>query len=476
MSLTRTLFGAMVREEYRLHADLFGGRRFVGFPLLIAALGAGTMWFLSLTDVTVASVAAGLHALAFAFGLHTGTVGFVGRDALENLLGDMTLLVFSARTLPLSRRRLLAVFLVKDLAFYAVAFLLPLTLSVAPLAYVRDPALAARLPVLWATTTLTFLFGMTVTFALVGLSTRGLSARILGLAAAAAVGLGVAAEFDLLSLTPYALYRSPSPTAVAAAILPSVALAAVGLAAYDPTSRSGARTATASFGRWRRRLRDENGLLTRSLIDVARSSGGLWKVVFSGGVLFGVSAALVGLTETVTGVEPSTGLSFGALLGLTGFTTYNWLTQFDDPDEHLSYPVSVADLFAAKFRAFLLLAVPNGLVYLAVAVAWLGGDPAHVAVGALLLVGVELYLFGLTTYLAGFQPNEFLFDSVLFAAFGAAVALALVPTLIVALVVSPVPTSLLGGLAVAAAALAAVGVGLYRRAVPRWEEKLLAGG
>jgi len=476
MSLTRTLFGAMVREEYRLHAELFGGRRFVGFPLLIAALGGGTTWFLSLTDVTVATVAAGLHALAFAFGLHTGSVGFVGRDALENLLGDMTLLVFSARTLPLSRRRLLAVFLVKDVAFYAVAFLLPLALSVAPLAYARDPALLAGVPALWATTTLTFLLGMSVTFALVGLSTRGLSARIAGLAAAAALGLAVAAEFDPLAFTPYALYRAPSPTTLAAAVLPALALAAVGLAASDPSSRSGARTADPAFGRWRRRLGDENGLFTRSLLDVARSSGGLWKVVFSGAVLFGVSAALIGVTETVTGVEPSTGLSFGALLGLTAFTSYNWLTQFDDPGEYLAYPVSVADLFAAKFRAFLLLAVPNGLLFLALAVLWLGGDPVHVAVGALLLVGVELYLFGLTTFLAGFQPNEFLFDSVLFAAFGAAVAVALVPVLVIALVVSPVSSALLGGLAVAGVGLGAVGVGLYRLAVPRWEEKLLAGG
>ncbi|WP_121821436.1 hypothetical protein [Halostella salina] len=476
MSLTRTLFGAMVREEYRLHAELFGGRRFVGFPLLIGALGTGTMWFLSLTDVTVATVTAGLHALAFAFGLHTGSVGFVGRDALENLLGDMTLLVFSARTLPLSRRRLLAVFLVKDVAFYAVAFLLPLALSVAPLAYARDPALLAGVPALWATTTLTFLLGMSVTFALVGLSTRGLSARVAGLAAAAALGLAVVAEVDPLALTPYALYRDPSAAALGAAVLPALALAAVGLAAYDPTSRSGARTADPSFGRWRRRLGDENGLLTRSLLDVARSSGGLWKVVFSGAVLFGVSAALIGVTETVTGVEPSTGLSFGALLGLTAFTSYNWLTQFDDPGEHLAYPVSVADLFAAKFRAFLLLAVPNGLLFLALSVAWLGGDPAHVAVGAALLVGVELYLFGLTTYLAGFQPNEFLFDSVLFAVFGAAVAVALVPVLVIALVVSPVSTTLLGGLAAGGVAFAIVGVALYQRAVPRWEAKLLAGG
>lgn len=474
-SLNWTLFREMLAEEWRLHADLFGGRRFAAFPVVVAALGAATTWFLSLSGVTVATVVAGVHALAFAFGLHTGSIGFVGRDALENLLGDVTLLMFSARTLPVSRRRLLGVFLVKDVVYYAVIFLLPLTAAVSPLVYARDPALLARLPLLWATTTATFLLGIAVTFALVGLSTRGLPGRGVGLGAAAAAGLAWATGVDVASATPYALYVDPSPVAAAVAVVPAAALAAVGLLAYDPSTRSGARTADATFGRWRRRLGDGDGLATKSLLDVARSSGGLWKVLFSGGVLFAVSAALIGLTETVTGVEPSTGLSFGAVLGLTAFTTYNWLTQFDGPDEYLIYPVDVADAFAAKFRAFLVLAVPNGLAYFALAVLWFGAETAHVAVGAVLLLGIELYLFGLTVLLAGFSPNEFLFDSLLFAGFGLAVAVALVPVLVVALVVTPVSATLLGGLVAAGLALGAVGVGLYRRAVPRWERKLLEG-
>jgi len=475
MSLHWTLFRGMLAEEWRLHAELFGGRRFAVFPLLVTTLAAGTAWFLSLTSVTVASVVAGLHALAFAFGLHTGTIGLVGRDALENLIGDLTPLVFSARTLPVSRKTLLSVFLVKDVVYYSVLFLLPLTVSVAPLAYARDPALLARLPLLWATTTATFLFGVSVTFAFVGLSTRGLPGRGTGLLAAAAVGLAWAAGADVAGATPYALYADPSLAAAAIAVVPSAVLAVVGIAAYDPTVRSGVRTSDAAFGRWRRRLGDDTGLWTKSLLDLHRSSGGFWKVLFSGGVLFGVSAALIFLTESATGVVPSNGLSFGAILGLTAFTTYNWLTQFDDPDDYLIYPVGVADAFAAKFRAFLVLAVPNGLAYFALAVVLFGADRAHVAVGAVLLVGIELYLFGLTVALAGFQPNEFLFDSVLFAAFGAAVAAALVPVLVVGLVVTPVSTSVLGALAVAGLLFGGVGVAVYRRAVPKWERRLLAG-
>ncbi|MFW5949629.1 MAG: hypothetical protein ACOCSD_08535, partial [Halolamina sp.] len=102
-----TVFREMLREEWRLHSELLGGGRFGAFPLLIVALVAGAVWLLDVTGTDPGAVVAGMHALAFVFGLHTGSIGFVGRDAVGNVLGEVTLLVFSARTLPLSQARLL---------------------------------------------------------------------------------------------------------------------------------------------------------------------------------------------------------------------------------------------------------------------------------------------------------------------------------------------------------------------------------
>jgi len=92
-----------------------------------------------------------------------------------------------------------------------------------------------------------------------------------------------------------------------------------------------------------------------------------------------------------------------------------------------------------------------------------------------LLVGLQVYLFGLVVYLSGFSPNEFLFDTVLFAGFGLAIAVPLVPVLVVGLVMAPVPGPLLASLAVGAAALGGVGLLLYRRAVPKWTRAHLGG-
>lgn len=106
-----------------------GGRRFAAFPVFIALAGAGTVWLLRTSGTGPAQVAFGLHLLIFAFGLYTGSAGLVGRDALRDLLGDVTLIVFSARTLPVSERRLLGAFLVKDVGYYVGPFLLPLAVA-----------------------------------------------------------------------------------------------------------------------------------------------------------------------------------------------------------------------------------------------------------------------------------------------------------------------------------------------------------
>ncbi len=459
---TWTVFRWMLREEWRLHSYLFGGRRFAAFPLFVLVLSAGAVSALTVVGTDFGAVVAGFHGLVFAFGLHTGSIGLVGRDAQRNVLPTGTLIVFSARTLPLSLRRLIGLFLLKDAVYYAGLFLLPLTVGVAPAVATGDLALAA-IPVLWGSGTATFVLGVTVTFAGVALSTRGAPGGLVAVGLAAVAGLLWVAS-DLVAYTPYGLYAgTPGPAALGTG-LALATLLAVGFLAYDPTYESPARSAR-GFRAWRDRFGGD-ALLVKGLLDVHRSSGGLFKLVFSGGVLFAVSAFLIEFAGTVTGVRPATGVAFGAVLGLTAFTTYNWIASVDSPEDYLPYPLSVPDVFRAKRTAFLLLGPPVGLLYYAGAAVWWDASPAGAATGLVLMLGLMVYLFGVTVYLTGFSPNEFLFDTVLFATFFVAVAVVLVPVLVVAFVADS--GLLLAGVAATGVLVGGAGVGLYRRAVPKW--------
>lgn len=466
-SLDRRVFREMLREEWRLHTNLFGGRRFAAFPVMIALIATGATWALTVSGTAIGAVIAGLHALVFAFGLHTGSMGLISRDAVRNLVGDATLLVFSARTLPLSARRLVGIFLAKDAVYYSALFLVPLSVGVVPIAGI---GFLGRLPLLWASLSATFILGALVTFVGIGLTTRipkvAVAGVLIGLIAVPwTVGI------DPLSLTPYAFFRSPGVLTALTSLLPLGAFAMIGMAAYDPTHRRPVRTSEDRFSPIRDRLGDADGLLTKTLLDVSRSSGGFWKVVFSSGVLLAVTAGLIRIVQPLTGVEPSVPISFGALLGLSAFTTYNWLTQFDALEEYSHHPVDAAQVFRAKYRAFLLLGFPTVLGSYVVAIVLFGGATVESIVGGILSVGTLLYLFGLTVFLTGFDPNEFLFDTLLYLAFTLGVSVGLVPVLIVGFVLTPISPSFLIGIGVWGLLLGSVGTGLLRRSIPRWSTR-----
>ena len=467
---TRRLLVAMVREEWRLHNRLFAGRRFAAFPAFIVLLVAGAGALLVRTGQSTTTVIAGAHALALVFGLHTGSIGLVGRDAIRNLLGEMTLLVFSARTLPVSRRRLFGVFLVKDVAYYAVLFLLPMAIGLLPVllgASGGGPSEAiGSSALLWATLTATFALGIGTTLAVLGLRRYRFLGPLAMVAVAGAIGVAWVAELGVLAYTPYGLYQDPSLTRFAGSLTLLAGIFAIGASTFEVTDERASRRTDPLLGRLADRIGDP--LAAKTLLDVHRSAGGFGKVIFSAAVLLGVTAALVDLAGKITGVSPSVGVSFGAILGLTGFTTYNWLTQFDDVDAYRHHPVDVRAVFRAKYRAFLLLGPVVGLAFYLLSVVWLGGPATEVLVGAVLLVGVASYIFGVTVSLTGLSPNEFLFDSVLFAGFGLAVMVPLVPILIVGFALAPLESHLLVALALAGAGLGALGLVLYRRSIPRW--------
>jgi hypothetical protein len=463
----------MAREEWRLHSRLFGGGRFAGFPLVVLALSALGVELLVRVGADLGAAVLGVHALVAFVGLQVGTIGLVSRDAIDSLVGDVTFVLSAARTLPVSPRAAVAAFLVKDLAYYAVYFLLPLALALAPAA-VRGAVAPAALPRLWLSTTLTFAAGSAATLAALALRSRGRAGRLALTATAAAttaLAVGSAAgvvAVDLARLTPYALYAGPlGAVDVALAVGPTVLLATVGVALPDPSYEPPSRTADDAFAVWRARLGDDDGLLAKTLVDVGRSDGGFAKIAFSAAVVLAVAVALVTFAGRITGRQPAPGVSVGALLGLTAFTTYNWLSSFDAAEDYRHLPVDVADVFRAKRRAFLLCGPAVGLVAYLPTVVWLGAIPADAVAGAALSVGVQSYLFGATTYLAGLRPDEFLFDPLVFGAFTVAVAAVLVPTLIVGFVV-PVTTGALAALVVASVAVGAVGEVLARRAPRRW--------
>jgi hypothetical protein len=469
----RRLLAILFREEWRMHTQLFGGWRFALFPFVIALLTVGATVALVETGTAPGTIVSGLHVLALAFGLYSGTAGFAGSDMLENVFGRLSLLLSSSTTLPLSRRRLLGAFLLKDALFYGVAFVLPMALGSAAL-----DGLSAATPLdvglFWLSLFLVFAVGMAVTVALIAVRTRGAPTWAIGVA----IGLAVLGGWAMggLSFVQSVLVPMRGSAITAGGLAVGTLIVATGsLAMYDPTYGRPSRTATDRFARLSDVLPiDDAPLVTKTLLDLARSSGGVWKPFVSASILLALVATLVGVVDSITGIAPAPGIFFGGVLGLSAFTTYNWLTQFDSLEDYLTYPVSIADVFRAKRIAFVLVGAPTVAVPYLAAVIWFDATLVDAAVGAVLLAGYALYYYGLTVYIAGFDPNEFLFDAVRFMTFTVGVAVALVPTLVAGFVVVPPSLELAAVLGIGGLVLGIVGVVLSSRAGPRWDARYRA--
>lgn len=120
----------MLKEEWRLHSELFSGRSFAFFPLIILSISAFGFWTVdSFSTLSAGALSEALIFLGGFMGLAVGSIGFSSSDAMKNVLGPTNFLVYSSRTLPVSRKRLLAAFIVKDIVYYSLLFLAPIALG-----------------------------------------------------------------------------------------------------------------------------------------------------------------------------------------------------------------------------------------------------------------------------------------------------------------------------------------------------------
>lgn len=408
-----TLVRLMAYEEWRMHSTLFDGRRFAGFAISLALLSVTASFALAQIGISVTAIVAGVIVLASLLGLQTGSIGFEGRDALENLIGDVTPLIYSTRTLPLSGRKAFLAFALKDLGYYAVMFLLPI--SVGATAGIVGASMMA----------------------MGGMMGTPMSVGVVG-------AVGIAVKTWVFSAVSFLL-----------GLLGGLLLAGVPVKARAiGRNRNDTHTTTELYTRLAEVVgRTAVGAVAaKTVLDVHRSSGGIWKLLLSSATLVGASYVALELVGQHIPLSPSYGVLFGVFLSVTAFPTYSWVTQTDDPSDYALYPLTTREVVGAKARAFVLLQIPVVAVYYSIGFVALSPSLVDVLVGTVVLAGLVAYVFGLTVALTGFKPSEYLFDTVVFSKYSLGVIIALLPPLMTGLFV---PVS-----GMTAAALAAYG-GLF---------------
>ncbi|HON82385.1 MAG TPA: hypothetical protein PLN56_09500 [Methanoregulaceae archaeon] len=415
----RELFFAMMKEEWRLHATMFGSLSFALFPVLI-----GTITFMgSLARPFLCEVIPGpalsfvVHAQFLLLGVMVGGFGLLGQEVMNRRFGQASLIAYSSRTLPLSDRRIFTVFVVKDTVYYFILWILP---------FISGTALAAPwsgipfsiIGTITLTLTLSFLTGLALVFLLSTIYTRSLLlvAGVIAAGVLLAVLLLVAGPADPVYLfPPYALSRAFSP----GLLLYSLVVVAVPFALailFMTTEYPGSEKHFPDrFTPLVSRLTGfrSGPMVAKDLLDLRRSGGLVGQSLFS----FALPLALIWVTLVVLArVLPSTPVlvNFAGVAGIIGATTYTWVTEFDAIAGYTFLPLGTGDLIRSKLVTFLFLQPLTVTAVLAGAVA--SGDYGSLLPATVLALSVSLYAVSVMVWLTGLWPSVMVYDARVLAA------------------------------------------------------------
>ena len=411
------LFTSMFREEWRLHSTLFGSLNFALFPVLIfgiAFMGAFLLPFIrSVMDLSVLVFL--MHGNFALLGIMVGSFGLMGKEIMNRRFGQASLIAYSARSLPVSEKRLFLNFVVKDIVYYFILWVLPFCMGFILAAPLMGMSLYYPLLTL-LTLTLSFLTGLCAVFLLSAGYSRSRTAfavvcAIVVLAAALFVfgfNGGATALFP-----PLAVFYSFSAESLAVSVGVILILFTLSMVFFTSEYQSSEKHYKNRHPLLSQRLAmlPEHDLVAKDFIDLYRSGIGIGQTLFS----FLLPLGLIWLILSLMGgfLPPENLLLiFAVVTGVISSTMYTWLTEFDAIASYMFLPLSVSSVIKAKIESFTLLqAVP---VIFLTGVALYSGTTAYIPHALVVSLCISFFALSVLVRLCGLSPTTLIYNARIF--------------------------------------------------------------
>lgn len=468
---TKNLLIWFLKEEWRFHSGLIGNKRFLFFPIAILAIAIGIGFGITYTDITETSMWFALAAFVTLFGIQTGVVGFEAEDAMENLIGEQSRIIFSSRTLPITDKRLISVFLLKDIIYYSALFLIPILIGSMVGVGISPMDSISITPLLFGvgyiTSVLFFIFGVSIGFLVTTFNKNIMQTKwtyITGIAVYAVAEF----FFDIVFQPVYDATEIPAYILIPllTSIL-TVLFVRVGLRNFkDNTTQNKTDTYTNIFEKYADLIGDDDLqtlLITKTYTDIHRTAGGLFKILFTTGVLvFAVIAMIYFLGENYV-LSPHSGFLFGGLISLIAYPVYNVVFRYDSIDDYTYLPILKKAVYKSKMSVFFILAIPLSTAYYLPTVVWLYDTNIEIIQGLLVMYALIVYQLGLLRIIVKDKPSEFLFDGLLFSYFAISVFVILFPVIVIGMFGSLLIPSVINAVLVLALISSLLGFYMYAK-------------
>jgi len=308
------LFKWFLKEEWRLFTSLFGEKRFISFPIVIFVLSLILGAAAPILNAGIESISIVYFSMIVLFGLQTGSIGFDARDSIKNLLGDTSRILFASKTLPIKKRTLISLFLLKDALFYAFIFLAPITIGaivglfVSPIesgTLVNSVSLS-MIPILYISSIISFIFGVSIGFSITTIRLERISGIIIF--ASILSSIIVMNSYNLLSLD--ALASISLLKWLIGMSIATISFIGIGLIQFGNSDNISKKSRFNNhYNKMSKLINPKNNYTTivlKNLIDIQRSAGGFLKVIFSTGVIVFTSFILIYFMSTFFGLSPKT--------------------------------------------------------------------------------------------------------------------------------------------------------------------------
>jgi len=428
----------MLSEERRLNSAMIGKVQFLMFPMMILfmsfvlALSSKQL----LREMPMNQMYTILHSIILIYGIGVGGFALFGERIAQKRFGEVTMLLETPTIQPIDFRSMFLNFYVKDIIYYILYSIIPLTAGIGLTIPITGFRLASVLFLL-LTITLTFLIGISFSFFLSSMYVR--MKWIFGgivLAVLAFILYGhFATAYDFTDYIPsFSLQRTGDPlyVLIAAVIILAFSFVAV-------------MTVKVKFGKASEKfsevmlptakkfafVKGYSTFMAKDWIDLIRSKT-LIPVI---GAYVGPLAFLAVLFWFLGSVLPLTLhfnlIFYAAMIGFFGVSIYGWLNLLDTTGFYEVLPVKVTQIVRTKLILFTILAFAMSTVFLIV-LGFMQSELELLWIALIVAYSTTAYTVTSTAYLTGLRTNSYLFDPKILGKFSAIV----IPPLIVLTILS----------------------------------------
>jgi len=416
MSNKISLLKEMLKEEARLHTSLYGGVSFYYFPLVLFLLSlfvSGVFMFI-IDEINTEFYVMVSFMLFFLMGMMNGAFGIYAKDYLERRFGDIGRLFSNLTILPVSIQKIFFTTILKDVLFYLIWFVIPLYLGYAVIYIALESSLLHVLNQ-FISLLFVFMYGVLFAFLLSVLYEKYrklfFSLMILVLVISLYV---ILTNFEIINyIIPYLYYMDPSLYyfgVMIVGLLMISGLISLLLGREFNTRVSEGKVEVESSNLFNKYKLDV--FLLKDYLDLKRTGGLFGKPFFN--VLVPALILLFIFTNTLYfSVGDKDLLLFAILLGALAVSLFSSLLSSDAYAYYKFLPTGIDRFIKSKIKITLLLGSFYGILLLLLFALYT--DSLNLLVHSYLIYLIfMLYNLGITFYLAGLNPQEYLLNSKVF--------------------------------------------------------------